>query len=313
MNLRAIRLSPWQIWLMSLAGAATVLSLGFECLLRPAWEQWQQTADSLEGRQAEYGRLMRHLAVRKQVSAQADRLSGELTQTDSEECALSGFLRDLEVRSRQANLLLTSLHPLPVKKARVLRQYPVRLAVAGTLADVVRFRSGLAQGPGVTGLEGFSIRGIHGSDAVECQLSVWMVRLVDGRAEASSPTRPAAASSLGLWPRTKEAQNGPPSLHDPQREGAGVPFSLGSSGTNARRGVAGMEEKPVRPGPSSPHDAALAADGFPSNPRGRWAAGPVRTGSSSIRRLGDPFCAFPDRDEMHRSQPLVAQRSPDGT
>lgn len=199
-----LHLSPRQTWLACL-GALAVLTLAiFQLLLMPAWDAWRARQDVLESRREEYSRLMDNMSISKETSRQMARLAADVWQADSEESTVSNFLRDLETKWRQANLRLSSMRPLPLKKTRTLRLYPVRLAVSGNLGDVARFLSDLATGPGVTGLESFSIRGTQGSDAVECQMSIWTVRLVGRGAKGKiAGSGPAATSESATQPASR--------------------------------------------------------------------------------------------------------------
>jgi Tfp pilus assembly protein PilO len=172
---------------LTLLGSAIL----FETLLCPAWADLVQQRDTQQARSQEFARLKGNLAVGRQIGQRFNQLTCDVVQDQSEESTLSAFLRDLETRCREANLTLASMRPMAVKKGRSLRQYPVRLAVSGRLQDLLAFLSAVSAGPGVTGIEGFSIRGIHGSDKVECQFSLWMVRLVG----AKFPSGPSSQSS----------------------------------------------------------------------------------------------------------------------
>lgn len=86
--------------------------------------------------------------------------------------------------ARHPSLTLINMKPLPVDDRGTYKIYPVKLAVAGKLQEVLQFVSAMTNRPVVVGLDGFSLRGIQGNNMVECTLSIWMVRLSGGPAAA---------------------------------------------------------------------------------------------------------------------------------
>jgi hypothetical protein len=90
---------------------------------------------------------------------------------------------------KRPSVRVVSMKPQPVKATRACRDYHVKLVLAGRLQEVVQFVSDMTGGPMVTGIDGFSIRGIQGAGAVECSLTLQMIRMtagVRGQAEPSS-------------------------------------------------------------------------------------------------------------------------------
>lgn len=144
----------------------------------PAYDAWRSLSSQLKLQSLEHDQLSANLAAREYVNDQFKKLGLEVRQLKSDQIALSQFLRDVEALARHPSLTVINMKPMTVDDRGACKIYPVRLSVAGKLQEVLQFVSDMTNRPTVVGLDGFSLRGIQGSNRVECTLSIWMVRLV---------------------------------------------------------------------------------------------------------------------------------------
>jgi Tfp pilus assembly protein PilO len=85
------------------------------------------------------------------------------------------------------------MKPLPVQAEKTHKTYALNLSMAGKLHEIIQFVTDVTNRPTITGLKGFSLRAIQGSYMVECQLSLWMVRLIREPVVPTLKTKPEVA------------------------------------------------------------------------------------------------------------------------
>ncbi len=168
-------------------GAVVVLLIPvLRGVVLPTWREWSELRGNLGRRWLEHGRLSRNLSRKSAVDAEFGRLEGEAWQTEADSMTLASWLRELEVMARLPGMSINSMKALPVKDAGSYRLYRVRVSVSGKLPEVMRFVSEATNGSVVTGLEGFSLRGAQGPNAVECSVALRMVRLTSEKTPPSA-------------------------------------------------------------------------------------------------------------------------------
>ena len=150
----------------------------------PVYDEWRGLSSQVELEALEYRKLTANLEARQYVNAEFGKLGEEVWQLESDQITLSRFLRDVEALARHPSLTVINMKPMPVEDKGSYKVYPVRLSVAGKLQEVLQFVSDMTNRATVVGMDGFAIRGIQGSNMVECSISIWMVRLVSGRGTA---------------------------------------------------------------------------------------------------------------------------------
>ena len=175
--------------------AAVACAAGGFILLRnlalPSYREWRDLEAQLQAQALEHTRLARNLAYKQSAEDEFARLAPEAFQTESEQMTLASWLRELEATARRPSLVLVNTKPLPVRRERGYVSYAVRLSVSGRLAEVIQFISDAANGATITGLSSFSMRGVQGSNNVECTFGLRMVRLMPD-ATKPQPANPRA-------------------------------------------------------------------------------------------------------------------------
>jgi len=166
--------------LLKMTGSVAICAILFQCLIRPSYDEWRRTRVLIQAQASKLDRLKRNVEIRRGVEEQSRRVPREAFLTATDEFVLAKFLRDLEVLARRPTLSLVNLKPQPVQVKATHRVYPVKLTVAGRLQEVLQFVSLVTNRPEVTGMESFSLRGVQGGNAVECTLSLWLVKLTGG-------------------------------------------------------------------------------------------------------------------------------------
>jgi len=178
-------------WSLCVAAALVVVVVPlFRYLLAPAYRDWNASRMKLQSHTIEHSRLVRNLARKQIVDQEFARLDGQAYQTESDPMILATWLRQLEVLARLPGMSLDNMKALPVKQERAYKVYRVRLSVSGKFPEVLRFMSDSTNGQAVTGLESFVLRGIQGPSAVECTVTLKMIRLTGER--PGSAAQPAA-------------------------------------------------------------------------------------------------------------------------
>jgi hypothetical protein len=167
-----------QIVLMWITGAVVACALIAQGWLLPALEDLKSARSLARAQQQKYARLKENIKIRQRVDQQFGTLHSRSFQRQSDQITLSGFLRDLESMARHPSLTLVNMKPMPVKNEGSFKTYRIRLAVAGTIQDILRFVSDLTGQDYSAGVESFSLRGIQGGRMAECSLSIRMIRLV---------------------------------------------------------------------------------------------------------------------------------------
>lgn len=171
--------NPRQAVLLILTVLVAVGALVVGHYLVPAYDEWNTLRQTLYLQVSQHASLARNVMIKDSVAKQFQALDPEMQQTDSDHVTLSKFLRELEtMRARNPSIILINAKPLPVKSEATHKLYRIKLSVAGNLTEILQFVSDLANGPTVTGLETFSLRGVQGNNVVECSLSIWTVRLI---------------------------------------------------------------------------------------------------------------------------------------
>ena len=169
---------PRQIVLGTITLNVVVCAWVVHYFVLPAYDEWRSLSSQAYVQAQEYAKLTANVAVRDSVEEEFKKLGPEIEQSESDQITLSQFLRDVEVLARLPSVMVINMKPLPVEDKGTYKIYPVRLSVAGKLQEILQFVSGVTNRPVVAGLEAFALRGIQGSNMVECTVSVWMVRLV---------------------------------------------------------------------------------------------------------------------------------------
>lgn len=154
--------------------------------LLPLYDRWTFLRAQVYAQQQELATLKHNLAMREAVEARFEELGDQVVQSESDQIVLSQFLREVETAARQPSLTLVNMSPRPIEDDGMSKRYPVRLSVAGTPQDVVKFTSQILNSPTVIGLESYSLRGVQGGHTIECTFALWMVRVTGS---ASSPQR----------------------------------------------------------------------------------------------------------------------------
>ena len=164
-----------------LATATIVVVLGF-CIYQrwilPAYDQWLSGRALVKAQTSDYTRLAHNLARKKSVDAQFKMLGDTVWQTASDLATMAEFVREVQMLANQPSITVKNLKGLAVKTEGRHKIYPVRLSVSGSPMEIVQFIRNVMNGPMVTGLESFMIRGVQGGYLVECSFSIWMVRLI---------------------------------------------------------------------------------------------------------------------------------------
>ena len=185
---------------MVLGVIAATIVVGFflvQSFVLPAYDEWRLLGSRLKAQAEEYESLASNLAIRTSVDAELKKLGPHAEQSASDQITLSQFLRDIETQAHQPSMTVINMKPLPVRDEGTHKRYPVRLAVAGKLQEVLQFVSDILNRDVVAGLDAFSIRGVQGSNMVECTLSVWMVTLVDHSSPNDARTKVVTRSVRG--------------------------------------------------------------------------------------------------------------------
>lgn len=171
------KLNPREVLLAAIAVIGVIIFPMFRWGILPAYHQWQSLRYSTTMQTMEYHRLRSNLSMRKSVGEQFEKLGTNIFQEQSDQITLSDYLRELEALARYPSLTVIGIKPLPVVNEKSHKTYRIKLSVAGKLPEILQFVAKVTNGPTVTGLEAFSLRGVQGANRVECSLSLRMVRL----------------------------------------------------------------------------------------------------------------------------------------
>ncbi len=178
-----------EILLFGLTILVAVCGLAARHYIVPAYDRWQALRSLVHVRAIEHAKLTANLAVRESVNRQFESLGPKVRQTNSDQITLSEYLRDLETLARHPSMTLINMKPLPVEQEETHKIYRVKLSVAGKLPEILQFISDVTNGPTITGLKTFTLRGVQGSNMVECSLSLWMIRLIPERNDVAKHNR----------------------------------------------------------------------------------------------------------------------------
>jgi Tfp pilus assembly protein PilO len=189
------KLNAREIILFALTGVAAVSAVGVRSFILPAYDEGSALRSKVRLQAAEYARLEANLQVKDSVNKQFERLGEKVSQSASDQMTLSDFLRELETLARHPSLTLINMKPLPVKNEVTHKIYRVKLSVAGKLQEILQFITDVTNGPDVTGLESFALRGVQGLNMVECNLSLWMVRLLPEKAAGEKESKPISTTA----------------------------------------------------------------------------------------------------------------------
>ncbi len=170
-------LEPRRAALLAVLGTILLGMLICQYSVLPAFNQWRTAKASVEIKASQYARLAQNLAVKQSVQDRIKELPPEAYQLKSDEITLSEFLRNVEAISYLPSMTLINAKPLPVEDQGAYRIFRMKLSVAGKLEELLRFLFKLTTGKTPVGLESFRLRGVQGSELVECSLAIWMVRL----------------------------------------------------------------------------------------------------------------------------------------
>lgn len=162
-----------------LAGTIAVL---FLYVIRPAYQQFSDAASAYAVNRMELTELERNVSIGDQVNAvyQQVFVSDEEFSQASDHMLTSRFLREIEgVRSRFPSLALISATPQKVRDAATHKEYPVRMALAGKLPEIMAYVNDIGdQRYGAIRLEDLSLRTTQGVNMVESQFTLTMIRLL---------------------------------------------------------------------------------------------------------------------------------------
>lgn len=167
-----------RVVLFGIVGTITLCALLCHWLVFPTYDKLQLLKKQVANQATEYREFRRNVAVKREVAAQIEQISAHVYQSGSNEVALSGFLQSLEKLSRRRSVTLVNAKPEPPEVHLTHAVYKCKLSVSGLLSDIFRFVYDMTHREMITGLEMFTIRGVHTGREVECLLSVWMVTLL---------------------------------------------------------------------------------------------------------------------------------------
>ncbi len=146
--------------------------------LLPLYDRFVSVRLIVNAKAHKEARLARNLKVREIVDEQFDKYGGQIEQAESDQIAMSNFLRGVETAARYPGMRIVNLKPLPVISEPTHQFLRVQVSVEGKLEDVIRLVSSTGRARTVTGLESFSLRGVQGTSRVECTLKMRTVRLM---------------------------------------------------------------------------------------------------------------------------------------
>ena len=179
------RPNPRQVVMMAVTLMAIVGAWAMQRLVFPAYDELALAREDHYRLKTEYARLRSNLTIRPQVNEAFSHLSETVLQTKSDQITMSHLLLNLEkILSRYSGLRMVNVKPLAVLDEGTHREYRVRLTAAGKLQELLRFVDELMDDQESTGLEGFSLRSVHGLNQVECSLRLLAIRLPDSRTKA---------------------------------------------------------------------------------------------------------------------------------
>lgn len=125
--------------------------------------------------------LSQNIMVRQSVDEKFSQIGKKTIQTETDEITISQFLREIEELARKPNVMLINMKPTAPKGTETVRQYEVKLSVAGRIQDVLQFLHALTTADSIVGLRSISLRGVQAGQRVECSLTIWTVRLLMNR------------------------------------------------------------------------------------------------------------------------------------
>ena len=189
-------------WVLLVITLSVVISAWLiQSVLLPRWDDYRTDRRQVQAMADRHARLSHNLRVRREVEREYSKLQVDLIQTKSDEITLSQFLRNLQQAADRPSLTIVNMKPGNVERDRSLKTFPVKLAVAGNLQEVLGFVGALSENRDAVGLGKLSIRGTHGVNQVECSLELWMVRNAAGGLKSASPTLATAAKGVGYESR----------------------------------------------------------------------------------------------------------------
>lgn len=187
--------------LLLIAAGLAILLVFYLLLLLPAIRQFRDVRAKAQQTAEEYVQLQANIQARDRVEAAFAQLDSSVLQTESDEAAISAWLRELEALGRKPNLSILNMKPARVERNGSHNIYRVKLSIAGRLVDVLQFVSNSTHGKTVAGIDSFSLRSTGASNMVECSATFSMVKLLGEVARARTE------SSLSSGPlRTGEIQ-----------------------------------------------------------------------------------------------------------
>jgi len=86
-------------------------------------------------------------------------------------------------------MTVVNMSPLPVADLGAVKKYGVQMSVTDSLQHILQFVTDATTGPLHAGVDSFSLRGVQGSLNVECAVSLYTLRLVDGAAPSAVASR----------------------------------------------------------------------------------------------------------------------------
>lgn len=178
MNRLIRKISPREIMLLVLTITVIVVAIAVRWYIVPAYDQWQSLKYLTQMQTAEYTRLRTNLSIQPSVDKEFSRLGPEIYQVKSDQITLSEYLRELETIAHHPSLTLISMKPLSAAEENDYKIYRLKLSVAGKLQEILQFIGDVTHGKTITGLQSFTLRAVQGHNMAECNLSLWMVRLI---------------------------------------------------------------------------------------------------------------------------------------
>lgn len=170
------------IWLTTtVIGSSPLVVYG----LVPAWDRLKQLRSEVAVKRVRFAEFSGNLQIGHQVDTIFNEIENDGSERElSDHLATGEFLRTLiGIQSKYATITMINTEPLSVRSDRTYKVYPVRLAFAGNLPDVIEFITSATHHRTVTGIESFSLRGVQGANMVECAIVLNMVRLQNSQAD----------------------------------------------------------------------------------------------------------------------------------
>jgi Tfp pilus assembly protein PilO len=164
----------------TLFAVVIVLAIGFPAarwFIVPACDRWAAARTAFDQRRQELHELKGYLQIQHAVDQRYLALPAAAFQIDAQAITLSTFLRRIEGLARSSRLALVHAKPGPIEQDARACRYPVELTVSGTLSDVAGFVTGLLAADEAVRLDRFSLRGTRGGQAVECRLTLGLLKL----------------------------------------------------------------------------------------------------------------------------------------